>query len=142
MQHRPGRVDPPCRATVLAGEGVRMASLSVASLMAGYLLTMSLVRLLGLDPRQAYSIAVVTVSIANFFGCRYYVFRGTRAPMWQEALKFFPSVLAFRAMEVALFSAFDALWSNYHVAYFATAVISMVAKFTLSKIFIFRRPSP
>lgn len=117
-----------------------MVVLSLASLAAGYLLTTGLIQMLGMEPRRAYSLAVVTVSVANFFGCRHYVFRGPRAPMWQEAFKFFPSVLMFRAMEVALFSVFDAIWGNYHVAYFATAAISMTAKFTLSKLFIFRRP--
>ena len=71
-----------------------------------------------------------------------FVFAGPKAPLWQEALRFFPSVLLFRALEVALFSLLHAAWRNYHVAYFATAAISMLVKLLWSKWFIFRRPSP
>ena len=124
----------------LAGEGLRMGLLSAFSLGFGYLLTAALTALAGLDPKLAYSIAIVITSVLNFFGCRYLVFRGARGALWQEALKFFPSVLLFRAIEVALFSAILSLHSNYHLAYFATAAIAMAGKLMISKVFIVKRP--
>lgn len=124
---------------LLAGESLRMGLLSVASLCVGYLLTTGLTELLGLDPKAAYSIALVVCSVLNFFGCRHLVFRGIHAPLWQEAAKFFPSVLLFRAIEVMLFSALISLNPNYHIAYFATAIIAMAGKLFVSKFFIFRR---
>ena len=124
---------------LLAGESLRMGMLSVASLFLGYLLTTVLTELSGLDPKAAYSIALVVCSVLNFFGCRHLVFRGIHAPLWQEAAKFFPSVLLFRAIEVMLFSALFSLTANYHIAYFATAAIAMAAKLLVSKFFIFRR---
>lgn len=125
----------------LAGEGMRMGLLSLASLALGYVLTAGMTELGGLDPKAAYGIAVVICSILNFFGCRHLVFRGTRAPLWQEAAKFFPSVLLFRFFEVILFSALFTAIDSYHVAYFATAAISMAGKLLVSKFFIFRRPT-
>lgn len=125
----------------LAGEGLRMGLLSAFSLGLGYLLTAGLTALAGLDPKLAYSIAVVITSVLNFFGCRYLVFRGARSALWQEALKFFPSVLLFRAIEVALFSVILSLHSNYHLAYFVTAAIAMAGKLLISKFFIFKRPA-
>jgi len=125
---------------LLAGEGFRMAVLSLASLGLGYALTLTMTEAAGLDPKIAYASALVACSILNFFGCRHFVFRGARAPLWREAAKFFPSVLAFRGAEVALFSLMLAFHPNYHVAYFATAAIALVAKLLVSKFFIFRRP--
>jgi putative flippase GtrA len=125
---------------LLAGEGLRMGLLSLGRLGLGYLLTTGLTELAGMDPKVAYSIALVTCSLFNFFGCRHLVFHGPRAPLWQEAAKFFPSVLLFRTVEVALFSAIFSLKPNYHLAYFATATIAMAGKLLVSKFFIFRRP--
>lgn len=124
-----------------AGEGLRMALLSAFSLGLGYVLTSAMVRWGDVNPELAYSVAVIGCSVMNFFGCRYYVFCGTRDSIWREALKFFPSVLLFRAVEVALFAVIFDFSANYHVAYFATALISMAAKLLLSKLFIFRRPA-
>lgn len=118
-----------------------MGLLSLGSLALGYVLTAGMAELGGLDPKAAYSIAVVICSILNFFGCRHLVFRGARAPLWQEAARFFPSVLLFRFLEVALFSVLFTAIDSYHVAYFATAVISLAGKLLVSKFFIFRRPT-
>lgn len=131
--------EPGRRVSPLLGEGFRMAVLSVASLGIGYLLTTGLVELGRLDPGRAYAIAVVSCSILNFFGCRYYVFKGRRGPMWKEAAMFFPSVLAFRALEVLVFTLMLRILDNYQVVYFLTAGLSMAAKFLVSKLLIFRR---
>lgn len=127
---------------LLAGEGVRMLLLSLSSLILGYVLTTVQVEVFGADAKAAYGVALVICSVLNFFGCRYFVFRGARAPLWQEALKFFPSVFAFRAFEVVLFSILVSVVPSYHVAYFATAAISMLGKLLVSKLLIFRRPQP
>lgn len=123
----------------LAGEGVRLGLLSLASLALGYVLTVGMTEFGGLDPKAAYSIAIIICSVLNFFGCRHLVFRGTRAPLWEEAAKFFPSVLLFRFFEIMLFSLFVTAIDGYHLAYFATAAISMAGKLIVSKFFIFRR---
>jgi len=137
------RADAARRALrTFAGEGLRMALLSGFSLALGYALTAVLVAWAGMPAPTAYGVAVVACSIVNFFGCRGFVFAGPKAPLWQEALRFFPSVLLFRALEVALFSLLHAAWRNYHLAYFATAAASMLAKLLWSKWFIFRRPLP
>lgn len=115
-----------------------MGFLSLGSLAFGYVLTAGMTEHGGLDPKAAYGIAVVVCSILNFFGCRHLVFRGPRAPLWREAAKFFPSVLLFRLVEVALFAALVTA-INYHLAYFTTAAISMACKLLVSKFFIFRR---
>ena len=98
---------PQRRGTMLrsfAGEGLRMALLSLASLALGYLLTLAYRAWFGIPSEAAFGYAVLTCSVVNFFGCRHYVFRGRKGPLWQEAAKFFPSVLAFRAIEVVLFA--------------------------------------
>lgn len=115
-----------------------MAALSLASLGLGYLLTLAFLAL-GLHAEVAFTCSVLTCSILNFFGCRHYVFRGRKGPLWQEAAKFFPTVLVFRAVEVALFSALNAWWGNHHLAYFATVGTSMVVKLLISRYFIFTR---
>ncbi|TWT18625.1 GtrA family protein [Luteimonas marina] len=130
---------PGRRMSPLLGEGLRMGVLSVASLAVGYLLTTGLVELAQLAPEPAYAIAVVSCSILNFFGCRHYVFKGTQGPLWKEASMFFPSVLAFRALEVLVFSSLLRVLDHYQVVYFVTAGLSMVAKFIVSKLLIFRR---
>lgn len=117
-----------------------MGALSAFSLLLGYALTAALVHVAGLDARGAYGVAVVACSIVNFFGCRSFVFAGPKGPLWREAARFFPSVLLFRAMEIALFSLLFGAWDNYHVAYFATAAAGMVLKLFWSRWFIFRRP--
>lgn len=135
----PGRLQRMLRA--FAAEGARMALLSVFSLGLGYVLTLAMTSGFGFRPEAAYSGAVVLCSVINFFGCRHYVFRSPSGGLWREAVRFFPSVLMFRAFEVALFSGIHALSSNYHLAYFSTAAISMVAKLLVSKLFIFKRPT-
>ena len=125
----------------MASEGLRMGLLSLGSLGLGYLLTTAFTEMVGLEPEAAYGVAVCICSIFNFFGCRHLVFRGTPGPLWQEAAKFFPSVLVFRALEVALFSMLLRIVPNYHVAYFITAVASMACKLLVSKFLIFRRPA-
>lgn len=135
----PAPTEPTRRWSPLLGEGLRMGVLSVASLGLGYVLTTALVELAGLRPEPAYAIAIVTCSILNFFGCRHFVFRGTAGPLWKEAGLFFPSVLAFRAVEVVLFSALLRVLEHYQAVYFLTAGLSMAGKFLVSKLFVFRR---
>lgn len=127
------------RLGALAGEGFRMGVLSVASLVLGYLLTILFHDVGGMAVEAAYSCAIISCSILNFFGCRHYVFRGAKGRLLVEAAKFFPSILVFRAVEVALFAALNRLLQNYHVAYIGTAVISMVFKLLVSRLFIFKR---
>lgn len=121
-----------------ASEAVRLGLLSLASLGLGYVLTLAL-HATGLAPETAFGCAVVICSILNFFGCRHYVFRGPKPAAWREAVKFFPAVLAFRAMEVALFALLNGAWDNHHLAYFATAAVGMASKLLVSRLFIFRR---
>lgn len=123
-----------------AGEGLRLGLLSLLSLGLGYLLTSAFHAWGGLASEAAFGYAVLICSVVNFFGCRHYVFRGPKGPVWHEAAKFFPSVLVFRALEVVLFAGIHSLVGNYHVAYFATTGVSMLAKLFLSRAFIFKRP--
>ena len=116
-----------------------MGILSAASFVAGYLLTSGLVELGHLDPKIAYASAIVTCSILNFYGYRYYVFKGRSGSFWKEAALFFPTALAFRAIEVLVFSALLRVFDHYQVVYFVTAGLSMIAKFAVSKLLIFRR---
>ena len=116
-----------------------MGLLSGASLVLGYVLTFLLHDVLGVPVEVAYTCAVLVCSVLNFFGCRHYVFRGRKGALLAEAAKFFPSILLFRAAEVVLFSFLTRLLDNYHLAYAATAAISMVFKLLLSRAFIFRR---
>lgn len=116
-----------------------MGVLSVASLALGYVLTLLLHDIAGMAVEAAYTTAILICSVLNFFGCRHYVFRGGKGPLFLEAAKFFPSILVFRAVEVALFSSLNRLLDNYHVAYLATAAASMALKLLVSRMFIFRR---
>lgn len=117
-----------------------MALLSLASLVLGYALTLAFRAWFAIASEQAFGYAVLICSVINFFGCRHYVFRGAKAPLWHEAVKFFPSVLAFRAVEVTLFAGFNALLGNHHLAYFATTGVSLLGKLLVSRFFIFKRP--
>lgn len=124
---------------MVAGEGFRMGVLSAASFALGYLLTIILHEGLKVPADGAYSIAILTCSVLNFFGCRHYVFRGTKGGLLFEAAKFFPSILVFRAVEIAIFSQLSRLLDNYHLAYVATALISTTLKFAISRLVIFKR---
>lgn len=116
-----------------------MGILSLFSLVLGYLLTWLLHVHGGLDVELAYTYSILTCSVINFLGCRYYVFRGTRGAFLIEALKFFPSILVFRMVEVAMFSILNRVLRNYHAAYIVTAVASTLLKLLLSRAFIFQR---
>lgn len=120
---------------------MRMGLLSLFSLGLGYVLTVALTTAGDMDPKRAYGIAIVICSVFNFYGCRHFVFPGAKASVWVEAVRFFPSVLAFRGFELLLFSGLMALHANYHVAYFVTAAISMAGKVLVSRVFIFKRPT-
>lgn len=124
----------------LAVEGARLSLLSVASLVLGYVLTLVFLAL-SLHADAAFSCSVVICSILNFFGCRHYVFRGRKPPLWREAAKFFPTVFLFRTAEIAVFSAMNSWLGNHHIAYFATVAASMVVKVLISRYFIFTRPT-
>lgn len=113
--------------------------LSLCSLGLGYVLTLAF-HGMGLPAEAAFACSVAICSILNFFGCRHYVFRGRKGPLWQEAAKFFPTVFVFRAIEVALFSALNAWLGNHHLAYFTAVGASMVVKLLISRYFIFKRP--
>lgn len=104
----------------------------------GFLLTVAGKEWLGLDEKAAYSYAILICTLVNFFACRHYVFRTGDSPLLPEALKFFPSVFAFRFLEIALFSLFSRLELDYRLAYVATSVISLALKFLVAKFFIFR----
>ncbi len=132
---------PWTRLRALASEGARLGLLSLLSLGLGYLLTLAFLGM-GLIAEAAFGLAVTLCSILNFLGCRHYVFRGPKPPAWQEAIRFFPSVLAFRAAEVWLFSVLNTALGSPHLAYFATAAIGMAAKLLVSRLFIFRRRPP
>ncbi len=116
-----------------------MGVLSLVSLALGYLLTRLLHVYGGLGVELAYTYSVLACSVMNFLGCRYYVFQGTRGAFLVEALKFFPSILIFRMIEVAMFSLLNRVLHNYHIAYIVTAVTSMLLKLLLSRAFIFQR---
>lgn len=115
-----------------------MAALSLFSLGLGYVLTLAFLAL-GAQAEAAFACSVVICAVLNFFGCRHYVFRGRKGVLWQEAAKFFPTVLLFRAIEVALFSALNAWLDNHHLGYFAAVGTSMVVKLLISRYFIFNR---
>ncbi|GGK13381.1 hypothetical protein GCM10011394_23270 [Luteimonas terricola] len=123
----------------LAGEGFRMGILSIVSFVLGYLLTFILHEGMRIAVEGAYTLAILICSVLNFFGCRHYVFQGTKGTILLEAAKFFPSILVFRAVEVVLFSQLNRISDNYHLAYVATALISMVCKFVASRFIIFKR---
>lgn len=116
-----------------------MATLSLASLLTGYLLTTGLIELAGVGTRLSYAVAIITCSVLNFFGLRYYVFSKSTPSLVGAALKFFPSVLLFRNVEILIFSYLLQIYDNYHVVYFATAAASAGAKFLLYKFLIFRK---
>lgn len=126
------------RITAAGGEGMRMLVVTVASFVAGFALTMLGKEVFGLEAELAYSIAILLCTVANFFACRYYVFRTSRSPILPEALRFFPSVIAFRFLEIALFSLFARLGLDYRLAYIATSVISLMLKFLVAKYFVFK----
>jgi putative flippase GtrA len=134
----PGHRDTFLRSA--AGQGLRLALLSLLSLGLGYLLTSVFHAWVGIATETAFGYAVLVCSVVNFFGCRHFVFRGPKGPLWHEAAKFFPSVLVFRALEIGLFAGLNSVLGNYHVAYFATTGSSMLAKLFLSRTFIFKRP--
>jgi len=123
----------------LVGDGWRMAVMSLVSLALGYVLTIVLHQLAGLHVDLAYAIAVLTCSMVNFFGCRYWVFQGTRGGLLAEGGKFFSSILLFRAMEIFAFSRITDWLDNYHAAYFLTACIAVCLKFVAFRAFVFRR---
>lgn len=127
------------RRSPLLGEGIRMAILSGASFVTGYLLTAALVELGRLEPGIAYAIAAVSCSIMNFFGYRHFVFLGVRGQFWREAKLFFPSVAVFRGLEILAFTALVPLLHGYQVTYVLVAGTSVAAKFIVSKWLIFRR---
>lgn len=115
-----------------------MLVVTAASFCLGFLLTVAGKEWLGLDEKAAYSYAILICTFINFFACRHYVFRTGGSPLLPEALKFFPSVIAFRFLEIALFSVFAKLGLDYRAAYVATSVISLVLKFLVAKYFVFR----
>lgn len=123
----------------LIADGWRMAVMSLISLALGYVLTIVLHRLADLHVDLAYAIAVLTCSLVNFFGCRYWVFQGTRGALLAEGGKFFSSILLFRAIEIFVFSRLTNWLDNYHAAYFLTACIAVCLKFVAFRIFVFRR---
>ena len=123
----------------LAGEGLRMGVLSVASLVLGYLLTIMLHEFLRIPAEAAFTVAVVVCSILNFFGFRYYILRGSDGHILVEAAKFFPTMLLFRSFEVGLFAMLHRVFENYHLAYVATTGISASLKLLVSRIWIFKR---
>jgi putative flippase GtrA len=124
----------------LLGQGVRMAGLTAASFALGLGLTTLLVEVAGLPAQMAYAIAIVTCTIANFFGCRYWVFRTAQMPFWPEAARFFASILLFRLAEVGVFHWLYVAIDDYRVAYVVTQVASAIVKFTIAKWFVFRAP--
>lgn len=117
---------------------MRMLVVTAASFAAGFLLTLLGKEVFGLQPEQAYSIAILVCTLANFFACRHYVFRTSKSPLLPEAIRFFPSVIAFRFLEIALFSTFHRMGLDYRAAYVITSVVSLALKFLVAKYFVFR----
>lgn len=123
----------------VAGQSWRMAVMSLISLGLGYLLTLLFLQLLAVPAASAYLYATVICSIVNFFGCRHWVFQGARAPLLSEALKFFPSILAFRLVESLAFSWALRWLGNHHLAYLLTAFTAVCLKYVLFRSFVFSR---
>lgn len=137
--HASKEAQPNSMLKKVAGEGFRMGILSIASFVLGYLLTFILHEGMRVSAEGAYALAILTCSVLNFFGCRHYVFRGTKGTILFEAAKFFPAILVFRAVEVVLFSQLNRILENYHLAYVATALISTMCKFVISRLIVFNR---
>jgi|GEM_PF-1071630 len=123
----------------LLGDGWRMAAMSLISLVLGYVLTIVLHRVAGLQVDLSYGLAIFTCSTVNFFGCRYWVFHGPPAPLLAEAGKFFSSIILFRVLEIIAFSRITDWLDNYHAGYFLTACIAVCLKFLAFRLFVFRR---
>lgn len=127
------------RAALLLVDGWRMAVMSLASLVLGYLLTILFHQTGGLHVDLAYALAIITCSVVNFFGCRYWVFQGARSSLVVEAGKFFPSILLFRILEIVAFSHLVKWLGTYHAAYFLTACLAAGLKFLAFRVFVFKR---
>lgn len=124
------------------GQGLRMAILSGASFVLGFVLTSLLVEVAGLPAQLAYAIAIVACTVLNFFGCRHWVFRTTHMPAWPEAGRFFSSILLFRLAEIGVFHLLFVALDDYRIAYVASQVVSAIIKFTVAKWFVFRPGAP
>lgn len=123
----------------LSAEGGRMAAMSLISLGLGYALTVLFLQALSLPAAAAYLGATVICSVVNFFGCRHWVFQGVKAPFLTEALKFFPSIIAFRFVESLAFSGLLGWLQNHHAAYLLTAITAVCMKYLLFRSFVFLR---
>lgn len=128
------------RRTALAGEGLRMAALSLLSFVLGFVLTALLAGPAGLPAQAAYAIAVAVCSTMNFFGYRHWVFAPARGPAWPEARRFVASTIAFRLAEIGVFHLLYVAIDDYRIAYVATQAMAVVAKFAVAKWLVFRRP--
>lgn len=122
----------------ILGQGLRMGVLTGSSFLLGFILTTLFVELAGLPAQLAYAIAITLCTVANFFGCRYWVFRTAHLPFWPEAGRFFAAILLFRAAEVGVFHVVLTAIDEYRIAYVATQVASAIVKFAIAKWFVFR----
>lgn len=115
--------------------------LTGVSFLLGFAITSALIEWTNVAAQAAYAVALVICTIANFFGCRHWVFQTTDMPIWPEAWRFFSSVLGFRLLELAVFHVLYASTNDYRIAYVITQTASAIGKFIVAKLFIFRRRS-
>ena len=134
------RMPGPGPRRALAGQGLRMAALSLASFVLGYVLTTLLAGPGGLPPQAAYAIAVAVCSTMNFYGFRHWVFAPAEGPAWPEARRFLASTLAFRLVEILVFHLLYLALDDYRIAYVATQGMAVMAKFAVAKWLVFPRP--
>jgi putative flippase GtrA len=125
------------------GQGVRMVLQSGFSFLLGLAITSLLVEWAKVPVQPAYLTALIVCSLVNFFAFRHWIFRTAHMPVWSEAWRFFCSVLGFRLAELLAFHFLYIGIDDYRIAYVITQATSAVAKFAVTKMFVFRdrRPS-
>jgi len=116
--------------TALFGKAVRFGLVTAMAFCISVGGTAFLKEIIGLTPKTAYLIALITVFCFNFLMCRYFIFAGKDGDMRAQLAVFGASSLTFRGAEYAAFYfLYDILALPYLLLIIAIQGTSALTKF-------------
>jgi len=128
---------PPDSLQRIGASGLRFGVLSATSAVISFGLTVALHELGGVAEEIAYAIALCTVFVTNFLGCRFFVYPGNHRPLFRQFGEFLLSSLGFRGAEWVSFVLLIHLMP-YQLALVVVQAASFVAKFFFYRSRVFR----
>ena len=121
----------------------RFVFMAVLGFSINFGITKGLHELADWPPEASFAIGLLAVFVINFFAFRKFVFRATQSDQWKQLVRFFWTSVIFRSGEYLTFLvAHSILRVEYQFAVISILGCSMLVKFAVYRLIVFRDDPP